>query len=110
FFHQSCLPYLAPPCVHNPGQSVDGLSQCKLSSLQYTCPTTCTNSNNTLDSEKKYFGSKIYYLNNNTLDIQKEILQFGSVQAKHVFDNKFLFHTTGKILFLPNSWMFLLSF
>uniref|UniRef100_A0A8D8VCC3 Cathepsin B-like cysteine proteinase 6 n=1 Tax=Cacopsylla melanoneura TaxID=428564 RepID=A0A8D8VCC3_9HEMI len=88
--NESCLPYLSPPCIHNPAQPRTGLDRCPRTISPFKCP------NNTFDSEKKYVGSEIYYVKNNTLDIQKEILQFGSVQAKHVFERqKFLFYQNG---------------
>ncbi|KAI5733528.1 hypothetical protein M8J76_012959 [Diaphorina citri] len=78
--HDTCLPYLSRPCNHNPQKPANnGIESCTLNIDQeaYTCPSKCVNSNKSFGEEKKYFGSKVYYVNNSTTDIQKEIMQHG---------------------------------
>ncbi|XP_017299558.1 mucin-22 isoform X3 [Diaphorina citri] len=98
--HDTCLPYLSRPCNHNPQKPANnGIESCTLNIDQeaYTCPSKCVNSNKSFGEEKKYFGSKVYYVNNSTTDIQKEIMQHGPVQAKFYFhDGRFRIYSTGE--------------
>lgn len=93
--NDSCLPYLAKPCLHNPQMPAsDSLAQCGMGIGLYECPTKCNNTNNIIELDTKYKGAVIYYINGSESDIQKELMMYGPVQAKFTFDEKTLMHYT----------------